>query len=276
MQGENILFIVGAPRSGTTWVQKILASHRLFITAQESEFFTSIALPVLNNYDQQLRYPSGRGGTGLPVYFRKSEIEHLLADMFYKMVSGVDGYVDKSLFIEKTPSHALTIDEINRVLPKSRFVHIVRNPVDVAASMMLASKTWGRVWAPKNILAASRMWRKHVTAAMQSFHHIEESRKITIRYEDLRVDPISVISQLVSHFSLPIHSSEIGGMISSSSEYKLKIYGEFGGVSGDYETEPKDFARKGGKFESRKRELLFIEKVFQQIYLRKEMKQHGY
>lgn len=37
--GENIVFIVGSPRSGTTWLQRLLATHPQIKTGQESRIF---------------------------------------------------------------------------------------------------------------------------------------------------------------------------------------------------------------------------------------------
>ena len=89
LRGEDIIFIIGSPRSGTTWLQKLLASHDAIVTGQESEFFITVAEPILTNYFKLINNPSGRGGTGLPCYLTTNELLSLLKEIFYEIVSKV-------------------------------------------------------------------------------------------------------------------------------------------------------------------------------------------
>ena len=66
--------------------------------------------------------------------------------------------------MEKTPSHALCISEIKRLLPQSRIIHILRDPRDVVTSLLAVSRSWGAAWAPKRATAAAALWADHVTA----------------------------------------------------------------------------------------------------------------
>ena len=62
------LFIVGAPRSGTTWVQRLLLSHPAIRGGQESNFFCAFG-PVLQMY----RFGETPGRlAGLPNYWTEA------------------------------------------------------------------------------------------------------------------------------------------------------------------------------------------------------------
>jgi len=276
MSAPKILFIVGCPRSGTTWLQKILASHINFFTGQESDFFTSFATPLMKRYYAELDNPSGRGGTGLPTYISEENLYQMLREMFINMIAVAEDYSSESIFIEKTPSHALTIDEINRVFPMAMFIHIIRSPKDVASSMISASKTWGKVWAPSNIWSASKMWKKHVVLAEESLSKIEPSRHISIKYENLKENPSRVLIDIIKHLSLPINTLEVEELINNSKDFKIRLYGEFALRGIHHEIVPDGFIRQPNLSQGRIREINFFEKIFQKIYLSKEIKKFKY
>ena len=181
--GHNIVFIVGAPRSGTTWLQRLLATHRSVRTGQESNVFRWYIAHQVRMWAMEtgratavaagLR-PVGRGGTGLSCYFSEDEFFAQLRQYLFSLLQPMIGTLqDGELFIEKTPSHALCIPEIKRLLPDSRIIHILRDPRDVVASLLAVSRSWGAAWAPHHAAEAAILWADHVrsvrSAARQHF-----------------------------------------------------------------------------------------------------------
>jgi hypothetical protein len=56
------VFLVGCPRSGTTWVQRLLACHPGIATGQESNLFEMYIGPQLRScLDQAMQRPAGTG-----------------------------------------------------------------------------------------------------------------------------------------------------------------------------------------------------------------------
>src|SRR6478672_7632742 len=45
-------FVVGAPRSGTTWLQQLLFAHPMTCTSGESHMFCEVLGPVFENFRQ--------------------------------------------------------------------------------------------------------------------------------------------------------------------------------------------------------------------------------
>src|SRR5581483_10976834 len=77
--GANLVFVVVCPRSGTTWVQRLLASHPCVHTGQESDVFDIHIGPQLQAWRRELEVgSSGRGGVGLGCYFRDAEFVSIL------------------------------------------------------------------------------------------------------------------------------------------------------------------------------------------------------
>src|SRR2546423_15469034 len=97
--------VVGCPRSGTTWVQRLLASHPQVRTGQESDLFDLCVGPQLQAWRRELDGgSSGRGGVGLGCYFREDEFVPILKryalDLLRPMVGGLQ---PGEVFVEKTP-----------------------------------------------------------------------------------------------------------------------------------------------------------------------------
>src|SRR6185437_13587512 len=100
--GENLVFVVGCPRSGTTWVQRLLATHPCVRTGQESDLFDIYVGPQLRAWQLELT----------------EYLLRLLAPMIAELKPG-------ELFVEKTPSHILYLPEIHKLLPAARFVNVL-------------------------------------------------------------------------------------------------------------------------------------------------------
>ena len=227
----KLLFIVGSPRSGTTWLQKMIASHPSFVTGQESDFFTTIGEYHLRAYRQMLQYKDIRCGLSLPAYFTYDKYKNLIEEMFYEMINQVQEFDRSKIFLEKTPSHALYIDTIREILPQSKFVLIIRNPFDVVKSMLNASKSWGKGHFPATAKKAIETWYNHNKTAVDSLKKISTDNYRIIRYEALKED-IYNINQIFSLFDFNLTHEEIDLLYKKSIDYKIKIYGEFGNNKG--------------------------------------------
>ncbi|WP_345993127.1 sulfotransferase [Sulfurimonas sp. HSL-1716] len=228
---KNILFIVGSPRSGTTWIQKVMATHSLFETGQESDFFTTIGAHNLKVFKNMLEYKDVRCGLSLPAYFTYEQFLSSQRELFYKMISYTADLSGEKYFIEKTPSHALVIDTINEILPESKFILMIRNPYDVVKSILNGAKTWGKGHFPATVESAADMWYAHNKLALDSLKNISKERYKIIRYEDLEKNN-TLISDMFSLCNVELSAEEIAELFAIANEYRIKIYGEFGTQEG--------------------------------------------
>lgn len=252
-EGENIVFIVGSQRSGTTWLQRLLASHPQVRTGQESYLFSYIA-PQLRAWKSNLETISGgRGGVGLPCYFSDDEFRGLLLDYTRNLLEPMIGDLSPSeLFVEKTPDHALFLPEIATLLPRSRIIHILRDPRDVVASLLAASKTWGNRWAPENARRAAWMWVRRVRPVRDVARMLPRDRFLEIRYEDLRQSPAQNLAFVSRFLGLEWEGDQLAQAVSENSVENsrkcggtpIPVKGEFSAVSGPVVTEPNGFVRR--------------------------------
>jgi hypothetical protein len=254
LNGENLLFIAGCPRSGTTWLQRLLAAHPRIKTGQESRLFEYIG-SQFQHWRQDLASAKviDRGGTGLACYMREDEFVAVQKDY----ISSILGFMLKGvqpgeIFLEKTPSNARYIPEIARLLPAAKVIHLIRDPRDVTASLMAAAKGWGHPWASRNVKAALDLWREHVCAAQAAGAKLPPDQFLELHYEDLFADTAGCLRAIASFAQLTWPEADIARAVASNSAGELKqgkgtpipIHGELGREPNTVVQEPKDFIRK--------------------------------
>jgi hypothetical protein len=177
-------FVVGCPRSGTTWLQMLLSQHPEIATTQETHLFNSYIAPLQDAWKAHASTPRH---IGLQAAMTSEEFDSLCSDFARRALSriAVRGSAS-SVVLEKTPGHVRDVPLIVRLLPEARFIHLIRDPRAVVASLCAAGRSWGHTWASSDPVVNARLWVSDVSAgrdipSVTEHHH-------TIRYEDLLGD----------------------------------------------------------------------------------------
>lgn len=198
------LFLVGCPRSGTTWVQLLLGQSPRVATAPETQIFSYYLDQFRRQWGIEHTGPSAKeqGGAGLSRLLSEEDFLELcghtalrVLDRIHQKKRGAD------VVLEKSPRHALLVDWILDIFRDAFILHVVRDPRDAAASIVEAGRSWGRGWAPRNPIDAGRMWRAHVEGARQAKK--KTSRYLEVRYEDLREEPVSGLGKILDWIGIP-------------------------------------------------------------------------
>jgi hypothetical protein len=177
---NRMVFVVGAPRSGTTWLQRALSVHPDVLVLPSETHLFSWGLSTLREQVQGGLVTSPSTGT----WFMPREDFRRAARAFADAAFG--GYVDRTRpealrVVERSPSHVWHLGLIADVYPDAWVVHIVRDGRDVARSLM--SQSWG----PAEIGPAARVWAGAVRAARAAAPTVP--RYLEVRYEDLLAEP---------------------------------------------------------------------------------------
>ena len=198
------LFVVGCGRSGTTLLRAMLDAHPRVAVPPESYF----VVPMLRDADRygppgalcteallaDLARFASFGEWGLEPGVLAERWAHrpprtvgdALTDAYrtYAAVRGKDRWADK------TPFHVLQMDLISQAIPAARFVHLVRDPRDVAPSIVRAP------FGPDRLPDAALYWRRHAGRGRELAAELGPDRVITVRYEDLVADPEPVLGRI--------------------------------------------------------------------------------
>jgi len=206
---QPFIFIIGAPRSGTTWLQTLLGAHPAIVTGQESHLFSHYLLPLWKAWQQGLEWmKEDERYTGLTSYLTQDEFDGLMQTFIYTVFSKLQGAKPTAHFIlEKTPIHTLHLDFISYYLPTARYIHIIRDGRDVAVSLLSASKTWGREWAARNVWDAARTWKQYVLAGREG--RAFGDRYTEVRYEDLHTNGVAELERLFRFLGIECPTNEI-------------------------------------------------------------------
>lgn len=183
-----IVFVIGAPRSGTTWLQSLLGSDPAVVTPQETDLFAGFIAPLQRWWDGQVGRTDDEQRAmrmkGLPAVIDDAEFHGLLAAMIERVLVRIAA-LDPSagIIVEKSPSHSRHVELIRSFLPQAGFVHIIRDGRDVASSLESAARGWGSSWASDRLVRRARTWVQFVNQARVA---AEAPRYAEVRYEALR------------------------------------------------------------------------------------------
>jgi len=194
-RGENLLFILGPPRSGTTWMLSLLKEHPDVVAATVDNLGARI------NEAQTLE-------TGIFLEDRGLS-EEQIRDRFFHLSSSNPGKV----IVEKTPIHTLYVDRIRSIFPLAALVLVQRDGRDVVTSMLKVAKDKSSWWkgAPGEIADASALWLQYAEAARANER---DHKPIKVRYEDLSSDPVGELKRILG--SLGMSSAFVGNQVDAS------------------------------------------------------------
>ena len=155
----RVMFLVGARRSGTNWVQALLAVHpRLVPLPSETHLLYGIA-----QLEGQFQHGLVSSPTTAKVYLPRPEMLDGFRDLCDRAfaiqlaASGAD-----TIALERSPWHGRHLDLVAEIYPEAHVIHLIRDGHDVAAS--LARQPWG----PGTLTAAAEEWAESVSLARRA------------------------------------------------------------------------------------------------------------
>jgi len=167
------IFIVGAPRSGTTVMRDIIDSHPDIFCPHMETFYFDVSSKFF--HAPHIWEPHYK-----PSLFDREDYIEWLRDGFLQLMANFGENANKTRFGEKTPSHTQTMDLIKEVFPDAQFIHMIRNAYDVCSSL-------GRVsWGPKQVERQAQLWLERVSTARRFGMKMSENDYCEVKLEDLK------------------------------------------------------------------------------------------
>ena len=123
-KGENLIFIVGLPRSGTTLLHQIISSHSKTFGAEESHIMSDFFNKKFKNEDS------------IENFFSKDLFDKdLYFNLSNEILSKYKMYDQNKIIVDKMPFNFRWIGFIKMLFPKAKIIHSNRNPADSAFSI---------------------------------------------------------------------------------------------------------------------------------------------
>ena len=211
------LFVVGCPRSGTTWMSWLLSRHPATVVSLHTGFFQALErhlgwFDAPKDFGNRIVATAGGTEEGdgrvvtLADVLPRAELHRAcrpLAECLFEAVARVNP--EASWVIEKTPENLLHADLIRAVLPDAAFLHVIRDPRAVFSSMRMASRQWafpGDLPASP-ITFARRYWNAYIDAGERL---AAADNYFAVRYEDLLEDGVDRLAAVFRWMGLPADS----------------------------------------------------------------------
>jgi hypothetical protein len=222
---SEIVLVIGAQRSGTTLLGRLLAEHQdVFLTVNGKLLYYLITWIYRDPSDfpgRHLRLDEIAFGLrrkpilGVEPACAEEMAELLLRDFgpgrFYdaeprEIVATIWKEVysklarNKSIIGDKYNEYLLQFREIMELFPDARYIFIHRHPFEVAESMCRAFR--GRPWAPDSTLTAIRKWTDWNIQWQHARQRIHHHRRFEVGYEILVKEPEQVFKQVCAFLGI--------------------------------------------------------------------------
>jgi hypothetical protein len=225
---QEPVFIVSAPRSGSTALFGLLASRAGFHTIGGESHGVLRAFPTLRAEDADLT--SGRLGR----IHVDADVRRLLPACFLCLLRDHRGkpYLDMAAeqrparvrFLEKTPRNALNIPFLLEVFPEARFIFLYRDPRENIASIIeawrhglesgrfvtfrdlpgwdrpawcfLLPPGWREMTGKSLAEIAAFQWRASNDTIIDDLTRLPQARRMAVAYRELVADPRRTVKKL--------------------------------------------------------------------------------
>ena len=190
------IFIVGLPRSGSTLVEQILASH--------SQVDGTMELPNIPNFVRELEDRAERRD-GYP---------EKLAALSGAELAGLGGrYLretqplrrGRARFTDKLPNNFSHVGLIHSILPNATIIDVRRHPMDACFSTFKQHFASGQAFS-YDLEDLARYYRTYLEL-MDHWDAVLPGKVLHVRYEELVKDPEANIRRLIAHCGLEFESA---------------------------------------------------------------------
>lgn len=131
--GHRLIFIGGAPRSGTTLVQNMLDSHPLILGGPEF-----LHLPKI--IDLRRRLHSSISKEWIDIICTRDDVDSYIISLIKKLFLPLADKNRCEFYSEKTPENILVFSELIELFPEAHFIQVIRDPRGIVSSMQQVKK----------------------------------------------------------------------------------------------------------------------------------------
>jgi len=187
------IFILGLPRSGSTLLEQVLASHGEVEGTSELPYIGRLATSLNRNRGDGINYPEAMRELG-PAHFAALGAEYLQLSRMHRRT-------DAPRFIDKMPNNFPNVGFIATILPNARIIDARRHPLDACLSCFrqLFAKgqnfTYDLTEIGEYYLQYQRM--------MDHWARVLPGRVLTVQYEEVVADVEGQVRRLLEFCGLP-------------------------------------------------------------------------
>src|SRR4051812_44718278 len=236
---RRVVWLLGSPRSGSTWLLYLLAGHERVVPINEPNIGTLLGpfmsdLPGMTTEGLDLDTFTLRRAQAAksPAFFADEFADVWVPALGRLMRERFEAHVRRrppaagarrALVVVKEPNGSQSADVLLRAMPESRLLFLLRDGRDVVDSELAANLrgSWvagqfsGSHGVDDDRLAFVRqsamkwLWRTEVVEQAFAAH---SGPKLLVRYEDLRADPRPGLRQVFDWLELAISDEDLAAL----------------------------------------------------------------
>jgi hypothetical protein len=226
---DNIIWIFGSGRSGSTWLRSMmedLSRHQLWEEPMVGKLFGEF-------YDRSMESELRRPDFIMASATRKGwigAIRNFVLDCasYTHPRLGADDYL-----IVKEPNGSMGAPLLMEALPESRMILLVRDPRDIVSSMLDGARQGGWMYERKEnydwkrravpdknpetfVRNRSRKYLQHAGSAKEAYD-AHRGAKVLVRYEELRSDTLGTMKRMYSTLGIEVDERELARVVEKHS-----------------------------------------------------------
>jgi hypothetical protein len=229
---ENIVWIFGAARTGSTWLSEMMGELRGHIVWREP----LVGALFGNLYYERAKHLIGKPGKHyiLGDGYRDSWLNSIRT-FFLKEATGrfSEAAGPSNYLVVKEPNGSFGAPLLMEALPESRMILLIRDPRDVLASSMDARRKGGWRYENRNkgdqkretpadkdpdafVRGRARSYLQRIEKTKQAYEaHL--GRKVLVKYEELRANTLSEMKRIYSALKIPVDEGELAKAVEKRS-----------------------------------------------------------
>ena len=228
--GPRLVWMLGSPRTGSTWLLNLLTFHPQVRTLDEPLIGAHLGLAATATVGASARSPvAGRVPRALDVFAEHDDyffstryrdawrepLRQLIMSRFAAQLRATGGDPRRNVLVVKEPHGSEAADLLVDVLPASRFLVVVRDGRDVVDSLLDAVQpgAWAASLAQVGGSDADRqrfledvstLWAERTAVVLRAVELAGERRALLLRYEDLLKDTEDGVRRILEWLGLGV------------------------------------------------------------------------
>jgi Sulfotransferase domain len=225
---ENIVWIFGSPKTGSTWLSWMmgeLEGHAVWREPYVGQLFGRL----YHNWVGEKHFESKHFILGGPQ--KESWLKSVRSFVLSEASARFPEIANGGYLVVKEPNGSIGAPLLMGALPESRMIFLIRDPRDVAASHVDSSRKGSYMYerrkggkqAARFEMQADDLINNMATSYLQNVGNAREAYeahqgpKVLVRYEDLRADTLETMKRIYSTLGIEVDEEELGRAVEKHS-----------------------------------------------------------